>query len=164
MYLKRANSIAEESEDVSWLEKATTKLELGDNYAVREEHHRARRIYKEVWDALSTDEDRIAMRDELMGDPRPVWEEPLPGATNAAGSAPRATDLATGLITVNYTVSPRGRVRVIKTEADPVEFTDMQRMVHRALRRRVFRPAIVDGVPVESGDQEFRHEFQYRRS
>ena len=164
VYLKRANRIAEATEDMSWLEKAETKLALADYYTVSDEHSRARRYYKEVWDELSTSEDRIGMRNELMGEPKPVWEEPLPAATTAAGTAQRPDDLATGVITVNYTVSPRGRVHVIKTEAEPIEFTDMQRMVHREIRRRAFRPAIVDGVPVESGNQLFRHEFQYRRS
>ena len=70
----------------------------------------------------------------------------------------------TGVINVNYTISDRGRVRVITTEANPPEFTDMQRLVHREVRRRAFRPAIVDGVPVEADDQIFRHEFFYLES
>jgi hypothetical protein len=163
-YLKRAERIAEDSDELSWLEKATVKLALADYYAVAEEYNRARRHYKEVWDWLSTDEDRAAMRDELMGDPRPIWEEPLPVRSNAAGASRRPNDLATGVITINYTVTPRGRVRVTGSIVDPPEFTDMERMVHREIRRRVYRPAIVDGVPVESGNQVFRHEFQYRRS
>jgi hypothetical protein len=40
----------------------------------------------------------------------------------------------------------------------------MQRLVHREIRRRAFRPAMVDGVPVEAGDQIFRHEFNYLES
>jgi tetratricopeptide (TPR) repeat protein len=163
-YLKRAERIAEDSDELSWLEKATVKLALADYYAVAEEYNRARRHYKEVWDWLSTDEDRAAMRDELMGDPRPIWEEPLPVRSNAAGASRRPNDLATGVITINYTVTPRGRVRVTGSIVDPPEFTDMERMVHREIRRRVYRPAMVDGVPVESGNQVFRHEFQYRRS
>ncbi len=163
LYLKRAVRIAESTPDFPWLEKATAKLALADYYIVGESHNRARRIYKEVWDELSLDEDRIAMRNELMGEPIPVWEEPLPDSTTAAGNAgPRASDLRTGTITVNYKVSERGRVRVLTTEADPIEFRDMQRMVHREVRRRAFRPQIVDGSPVESDNQEFRHEFVYR--
>ncbi|MCG8370761.1 MAG: tetratricopeptide repeat protein [Proteobacteria bacterium] len=164
LYLKRAVRIAERDDQFPWLELATAKLALADFYAVSEQHNRARRLYKEVWEALSTDEDRIEMREEIMGDPVPVWEEPLPGYTNAAGASQQATDVKAGNIIVNYTVSSRGRVRVIKTEADPIEFTDMQRAVHREIRRRVFRPQILDGVPVESDNQRFRHEFFYRQS
>lgn len=163
LFFKRAVRIAETTPDFPWLERATTKLALADYYIVAESHNRARRIYKEVWTDLSAGEDRIQMRDELMGKPVPVWEEPLPNSTNAAGSGgPRVTDLKTGTITVNYTVSARGRVRVLETEANPIEFRDMQRVVHREIRRRAFRPQLVDGAPVESGGQVFRHEFTYR--
>lgn len=164
LYLKRAVRIAEGDDRFPWLELATARLALADYYAVSEQYNRARRLYKEVWESLSTDEDRIEMREEIMSDPVPVWQEPLPGYTTAAGSSQQAKDMRAGNIIVNYTVSPRGRVRVIKTEADPIEFTDMQRVVHREIRRRVFRPQIEDGVPVESHNQKFRHEFLYRQS
>ena len=54
-------------------------------------------------------------------------------------------------------------MRDLRTEANPPEFTDMQRMVHREVRRRMFRPRLVDGAPVESGNQVFVHEFYYRQ-
>ena len=37
----------------------------------------------------------------------------------------------------------------------------MQRMVHREIRRRIFRPMLVEGEPAESGNQVFRHEFYF---
>ena len=40
----------------------------------------------------------------------------------------------------------------------------MQRMVHREIRRRVFRPRNVDGEPVETEGMVFEHEFSYRQS
>jgi hypothetical protein len=40
----------------------------------------------------------------------------------------------------------------------------MQRMVHREIRSRVFRPLLVDGVPAESDNQVFTHEFFYEDS
>lgn len=167
LYLKRAVRIAEEAEEFPWLELAAAKLALADYYTVSEAYNRGRRLYKEIWEFLAIDEDRLEMRDELMGRPIPVWEEPLPTSTEGVGSssgAKRARDVSSGTISVNFTVSERGRVRVIRTEADPEEFADMQRMVHREIRRRVFRPQIVDGVPVESENQELRHDFYYRQS
>ncbi|MBT8102314.1 MAG: hypothetical protein KJO95_05050, partial [Gammaproteobacteria bacterium] len=71
--------------------------------------------------------------------------------------------LLKGTIRVDYTVSPRGRVRKIRTEAMPEEFTDMQRMVHREIRRRVFRPRMVDGQLRESEPLNFEHSFFYRQ-
>jgi tetratricopeptide (TPR) repeat protein len=165
VYLKRAVRIAEEAPDYPWLDLAMTKLYLADYYVVTESHNRARKIYKEVWEMLSTDESRLEMRKELMESPIPIWQEPLPDyTTGASGNARNNSQMLTGAINVDYSVSDRGRVRVIKTEAYPVEFTDMQRLVHREIRRRAFRPAMVDGVPVEAGDQIFRHEFNYLES
>jgi hypothetical protein len=164
-YFKRAVRIAEETPDYPWLDLAKARLALADYYVVTESYNRARKIYKEVWDELSTDEDRLEFRNELMGSPVPVWEEPLPDHTEgASGGRGNSSKLLTGVINVNYIISDRGRVRVIKTEANPPEFTDMQRLVHREIRRRAFRPAIVDGVPVEARDQIFRHEFFYLES
>ena len=162
IYFKRAVRIAEESDELPWLEKANAKLALADYYVCMDSYNRARKLYKEAWDILSADEDRLDMRAELMGDPAPIWEEPIPTQTNAAGNAPkRSTDKRTGTVTVTYSVSTRGRVESIRTEVDPVPFKDMQRMVHREIRRRVFRPQIADGEPVESTELQFRHEFTY---
>ena len=165
IYLKRAVRIAEESPEFPWLELVTTKLALADYYLVKESYNRSKKIYLEAWEALSTDESRLEMRTELMESPIPVWKESLPDYTSgASGGSRNDSQLLTGVINVNYVVSARGRVQVVQTEAYPIEFSDMQRMVHREIRRRVFRPAIVDGVPTEVGGQIFRHEFYYLES
>ena len=40
----------------------------------------------------------------------------------------------------------------------------MQRMVHREIRRRLFRPVLVEGVPAESDIQVYTHDFFYEDS
>jgi tetratricopeptide (TPR) repeat protein len=165
LYLKRAVRIVESAEDVPWLDDATVRLALADYYVFTDSHNRARDRYAEAWDILSAEEDRLDMRNALMVDPTPIWQEPVPAHTTAAGKEGyRPGETQTGTITVDYMVSARGRVSRISTEADPPEFTEMQRMVHREIRRRVFRPQIVDGIPVDSGEQRFRHEFTYLQS
>lgn len=162
-YFKRAIRIAEAAEDFPWLEMATTQLALADYYAFHDAHNRARKIYLEVWNNLSAEEERIEMRRDLMEQPISLRDEPLP--LYAGGSSDTSADgMLRGSIRVEYTVSGRGRVRNIRTAAFPVEFTDMQRMVHREVRRRFFRPAMVEGEPVESDNQVFEHEFFYRQS
>ena len=69
-----------------------------------------------------------------------------------------------GTIRADYTVSTRGRVKNIRTEANPREFTDMQRAVHREVRGRFFRPPMVDGEAVEAANQVYVHEFLYRQA
>ena len=165
LYLKRAARIADSVEDFPWLEKAATKLALADYYVYADSHNRARAMYKEVWDLLSADEERLEMRAELLGAPKPISEESIPTHTKAAaGAGRRATGTRTGTVSVTYTVSQRGRISNIRSEANPPQFTDMLRMVHREIRRRVFRPEFIDGAPVDSARQQFRHDFVYLKS
>ncbi len=163
-YFKRAVRIAESSQDLPWLELANTRLALADYFSYKEAHNRARKIYKQVWDSLSSDEDRLEMRRELLEVPITLQSGQLPLYAGGPSSAPREPgSFLKGTIRVDFTVSTRGRVRSIRTEANPHEFTDMQRMVHREIRRRMYRPQFVNGAPVESENQVFVHEFYYRQ-
>jgi tetratricopeptide (TPR) repeat protein len=159
-YFKRAVGIAEGDGDNSWLEVATTKLALADYYAFTDSHNRARKIYLEVWNDLSTDDDRLAARRDLLERPILLREGPLPSYPEGSAAASSGAALK-GTIRVEYTISARGNVKSIRTEASPVEFTDMQRVVHREVRGRFFRPPMVDGEPTEAPDQVFVHEFSY---
>ena len=164
-YLKRANRIAERAEDFPWLESATTRLALADFYVYSESFSRANKIYDEVWKELTSDEERLEMRNELLGQPRPIWTETLPPYTNAAAGAKRRDgEIRTGVVTIIYDVTQRGRARIKEAKTTPAEFTDIQNMVEREVRRRVYRPMIVDGNTRESEPQIFTHEFNYTRS
>ncbi len=162
MYFKRAVRIAEDADDFDMRELARTQLALGDYYTFVEKQSRARKIYAEVWEQLSTNDDELALRDELFRDPVPIWTEPMP---EFAGDGSKArSDIESGRIVVDYTISEGGRIRELRSEAFPPEFTDMLRTVHRQVRQRVYRPRIADGVPVESVDLRFEHPFSYSRS
>lgn len=162
-YFKRAVRIAEATEDFPWLELAMARLALADYYLSNETHNRARKIYLQVWTELSRDEDRIELRRELLEQPVVIREEPLPRFASGGGEKP-LTGLLSGSVQVDYTVSARGRVRNIRSEVKPTEFSGMLRMVHREVRRRIFRPALVEGVPVESSSQRFEHGFFYSQA
>ena len=163
VYLKRAARIAERSEEFPWLDLATTKLALADYYTSRESFSRAGKIYNEVWNALSADEDRLDMRRELLEQPTPIWSERLPQSTNAARSAKDRRDggVRTGTVRVTYVVTPRGRASVQDVTVEPAEFENMARAVGREIRRRKYRPMIAEGETVGSGTQVFEHEFRY---
>jgi tetratricopeptide (TPR) repeat protein len=164
-YLKRANRIAERAEDFPWLELATTKLALADFYVFAESYSRADNIYEEVWNELSTDADRLEMRSELLGQPRPIWTETLPPYTSAAAGVNRVDgEVQTGVVTIIYDVTQRGRARILDVKTEPAEFTDMGNVVEREIRRRVYRPLVIDGDAKESATQVFTHEFRYTRS
>lgn len=163
IYYKRAARIAERSDAVDWPEYAEVQLALGDYYIYMDAHNRARKIYAAVWELLSTDEERLSARRDWLEQPFVLFEDPLParagGAQGAAGG-----EFLNGTIRVDYNVSKRGRVRNLRTEASPPEFTEMQRIVHREIRNRIFRPKLVDGQPADSNDLVFEHNFLYRPS
>ena len=105
------------------------------------------------------------MRKQALEQPVALVEDPIPKYAFKGGDKATASDgLLTGTIRVDYTVSSRGRVRNIRTEANPPEFTDMQRMAHREIRRRVFRPQMTDAEARESDNLVFEHRFFYRQA
>ena len=164
-YLRRAVRIAENAEDYPWHELATTRLALADYYNFLDSQTRARKAYLEVWESLSEGEEQLQARWELLEQPVALRVGPLPRFVNGQSSdAPVTTDFSVGTVAVEYTVSPNGRVRNIRSRVTPPEFSDMQRTVHREMRRRVFRPKLVEGEPVTSDMLNFEHQFYYRQA
>jgi len=165
LYFKRAARIAEKSKDMDWRERTKATLALADYYTFIESQNRSRKMYKDVWGMLSEGEEKLAQRDAWFSDPQPLRENPMPpfaGRPPSGGTPPG--DLGTGRIVIDYTISTRGRIRNLQSEAFPQEFSDMQRMVHREIRNRVYRPRLVDGVPVNSEGLRLEHTFTYLKS
>jgi len=64
-----------------------------------------------------------------------------------------------------FEISARGRVGGLKmVEAEPADFANMQRMVMREVRQRLYRPRYQDAQAVASPDQFLEHTFYYRQS
>lgn len=164
-YFKRAVRIAEVQPELLWLDLANAKLALADYYTYTNAPNRAAKVYREVWDALSADEERLDLRNRLMEKPIPILESPLPayldGRPQAATVAPSG-DFLRGTVRVVYTVSSEGTIRDIRSVVTPAEFEDMLRTVHREVRSRSFRPMHVDGKPVTSPDVVLEHTFYYQ--
>jgi hypothetical protein len=93
---------------------------------------------------------------------------PVPQYVGNASSDDRMSpdeQLLTGTISAVFDITIRGRVANLRiTAMTPPEFTDIKRFVERELRGRLYRPAFVNGNPVESTGQEFTHNFYYRQS
>ncbi len=69
---------------------------------------------------------------------------------------------ATGSVELSFTVNDRGRVTgssMTTERADPPGMLDFR--VRRAINNAIYRPALVDGVPVDSENIRYRHEFTY---
>lgn len=162
MYFKRAVRIAEKSNGLNWRVLAKAKIALADYYTFHDSQNRSRKIYNQMWQFLSTNGERLTFRDNWFKDPAPIIQERLPKFVSglSSGGAQR-NGFLTGQIIANYRVSNRGRVRNLHTEAVPPEFTDMQRMVHREIRHRIFRPRIDESGPVSADNIIFEHTFSY---
>ena len=166
IYFKRAVRIAEENPEATWMHEADTKLALGDYFVKEGSMPSARRVYSDVWDLLSTGDDRLAHRARTLEKLNPLV---LPELSEFAGDTNRNdliasdVDVREGVVTLSYSVSKRGSVEDIETiEFRPEEFPEMLRDAQRQLRSRLYRPLHRDGEPVDATDQVFSHSFYYR--
>ena len=168
IYFKRAVNIAEENPEADWRLRAQTTLSLGDYYMVEGTEQKARNVYGEAWETLSTDDEQMDFRRDALESLITLSARPLPefaGEQSTADPSRQADGFQRGRITMAYAVSPRGRTTGLQIiEADPAELTDFYREIQREMRRRVYRPYFVDGQPSASPEQVFTHRFYYRQS
>ena len=154
IYFKRAVRIAEENPESTWEQVAATSLSLGDFYMYQGSEQRARKVYREVWDLLSGDEDRLDFRRETLQKLVTLREREIPRYIKGASAEDdsRADEaVLQGRIAVTYVISDRGRATNIKIlEASPAMFKDMLRNVQRELRSRIYRPQFDDSGPIAS--------------
>jgi tetratricopeptide (TPR) repeat protein len=168
VHFKRAMRIANAHPDSTWQIVTITKLALGDHFMQVGNPQRANQIYRDTWELLSEDEERLDTRRKELERIVVLKMRRLPKYIDnekseaAAGSN---DSVLQGKISLLYNVSVRGRASDVKLiEADPPEFMAMQKTVHRELRRRVFRPRFFEANPVASPDQIIVHTFFYRQS
>lgn len=168
IYFKRAHRIAEKSEDADWKTLLSTKLALADFYLYQASQSRSRTLYREAWELLSNDDDRLAARHEMLESPVLLRYNVLPqyaGSAKQADAYSQTHELLTGTISASFDISERGRVnKLTLTEASPAEFSDMKRYFEREMRTRLYRPVFVDGRAAEAPEQTVKHTYYYRKS
>lgn len=165
VHFKRALRIASENPKASWKLIADTSLALGDYYMYLGNELRADKIYKATWKDLSRTAERRAYRAETLEQPDLLREGSIPEYLNPPSGAPAAgqdVPYAVGTVTVAYDISASGRaanVEVIETQ--PQAFPQMQRLVQRELRARIYRPRYAEGQPVPTPEQILVHKYFY---
>jgi tetratricopeptide (TPR) repeat protein len=168
IYFKRALRIASQSPDPDWEMIAETSLALGDYYMFQGNEQRARKVYKSSWQNLSVGEDRLAYRAEQLEQVVPLRENPIQTYIKAPSTDPvtgKNLPVLQGVITIAYDVSSRGRATNLKiVESQPAGFTEMERLVQRAIRGRIYRPRFVDGASVVTDGQILVHRFFYQQT
>jgi tetratricopeptide (TPR) repeat protein len=165
IYFRRAVKIAIENPEPDWKVTSQATLALADFYMYENNLQRARQVYGAAWGHLSQDDSMLEERRAQLESNFPIIQQRLPKYVSSEESEDDDNTLQQGRIAVTYNISVRGRVANLKMiEAEPPEFTNMQRHVQRELRRRVFRPLLADGQPVESAEQTLVHNFFYRQA
>jgi tetratricopeptide (TPR) repeat protein len=168
IYLKRALRIAEENPDADWTVRSKAMLALADYYILADKPNRASRAYREIWEFLSGDEERLKSRhDEL--ETLQVLQTIRPPQFYGVDAGParqRQPDgFETGTVVYEYAISARGRTTDIElVDIQPAGLDDMQRSVERELRQLVQRPRVVDGDTVQTDKLTYTHNFFYRAS
>ncbi len=165
IYFKRAIRIAEEHPESNWQILANTMLALGDYYNFRSDQSRARRAYRDVWNLLSEDDERLELRHTALEQVHVLNEDPIPQHVGDATLSDRQQadrEIREGSILARYDVSSRGRMSALTiVELTPPVFEDMQDSVIREMRDRIYRPRFVDGEPVDTEGQMLTHRFYY---
>jgi len=168
MHFKRAVRIANEHPDANWEIVTVASLALGDHFMQMGSPQRANQIYRESWDLLSEDEARLETRRKELEKNVVLKMQQLPEHIENAQSETAANGedpVLRGKVSLLYNVSVRGRASEVRLlEAEPPEFLDMQKIVQRELRRRLYRPRYFEANPVASPDQIIEHTFYYHQS
>jgi tetratricopeptide (TPR) repeat protein len=168
VYLKRALRIAEENPESDWKLQRASMLALGDFYTLSGRASRAKRVYSEVWEFLSTDEEKIANRLVELESPvvlQNISPKVYYNSTrqNYGGTAPE--NFERGSIVVGYKIDQYGQATNISiVESRPPGLTDMETELLRSVRDLIHRPRYKDGEIVEIDDATYTHEFFYRPS
>lgn len=168
VYLKRALRIAEESPDTNWQLLRGSLLALGDFYTLSGRASRARRTYGEVWEYLSSDEEKLASRRTDLESPV-VLQDISPSLyynstrQNFGDAVP--DNFEPGTIVVSYTIDTYGQAtNITVVESRPPGLIEMEAEVARSVRDLIHRPRYKDGEVVEVDDMTYTHEFFYRPS
>jgi TonB family protein len=163
--LRRALEIAENHPETTPALVADSLIDSGNYHTLRGEAQKARRAYRQAWRVLSGDESLLAIRERRFAQPVQIRYARAPAYADEATNPTvnpvfRGREFDRGVVVANYTVNARGRTEEITViESTPPGLMDTE--VKRAVRRMVFRPRYVDGQPVSTPDQTFRHRYAY---
>ncbi|MCH8072283.1 MAG: tetratricopeptide repeat protein, partial [Proteobacteria bacterium] len=149
-FLKHALSIAESNPKADWQTRKKCMLALADYYTLVEMHAAARERYRDVWDMMSADEDKLEQRKIELESVVPLSQpHPYRYANfeyNPGNQEIDPDDYLAGTMLVRFTINTRGRVKNIEVlEASPPDFGRMEWRVRRSLKKFVYRPRFADG-------------------
>lgn len=168
IYFRRASRIAAESPNSSWDRVAFANLALGDFYMYAGNPQRGAQVYSETWQLLSTGDDQLAVRRMQLEKVVALKKNRLPLYYDSVEETDEADDespVLQGNVSFTYGVSSKGRATNVElVSLQPPELERMAATVQRELRRRIFRPRLVEGEVAETTDLTLDHRFYYKQA
>jgi hypothetical protein len=165
-YFLRALAVAEANPTTGPEPLAECLLALGDYYTIMNIIDKARLQYARAWEVLS-EEAVLSVRGQSLERPVPLRRLALSSYPDYNYGWSRVdvdrAELLEGHIHARFTVTDRGRVADVEViEAEPTGLPQMEARVRYGVKDFIYRPAHLDGVPVESNGILYRHDFYYR--
>ena len=161
--ISRAVRIARQTKDADPVLYAQTLAKKGDFHAANFDARSARLAYLQSWRELDGDPKLHSIRNELFDAPKPARVIPIRNThkrvpPNSPGEMALYKDR--GFVELQFTVNALGRPITIEViDSQPAGLMD--KTVVRGLRNFRFRPRFVNGRPVATPNQTFRHDFRY---
>jgi len=128
---------------------------LADWHLLFSRNNTAATLYSHVYEQMAEQGEDAAA---FFGAPKLIY---LPKPSD-----PTPPDVATqiqpaqGMVELSFNVSTTGRVRKLKTtESQPPKLMDFR--VRRSMRLAIYRPKLIEAVPVLTEGETYRHEFEY---
>lgn len=148
--LERVVKIVDKDPGATVEDRVTAYVNLGDWYIQSNEAQAAGELYGKAWNLLDGNDELVARRDELFGRPVNLSFPPIPAYLPIPPTPFREIDYRTlpeRYVDVEFTVRDDGRVSDVQiADADaPLAHTFY---VRRRMYDAIYRPRLVDGVPV----------------
>ena len=164
-YFESAYELTSNASEAEWRSVQDALLAFGDFYTMTDEQSRARNKYREAWELLSGNEERLIERERQLEQISPLLQ-PEPDLTVGLSSdvdlEDTSIEFATGRIVTQFTVTLRGKLRDIGlVEIVPDRTPRIEEEVKRALTGFVYRPRFAGGSAVDTTGILIQYEFPY---
>ncbi len=149
--------IYQHNEEVGPRAQAESILELGDWYLRFNKRQSAISTYTQAYELLSTDEERIKIRDELFTRPAVLDF----AADYVDYLDPIGPGMAKGYVLLELDLTKTGSVSKANFIEEHPTTPSKRRAAMRELKGRRFRPRFEDGVPVSTEGMKYRYVYYY---
>ena len=165
-HLKRALWIAENNPEGDWELRKDCLLAIADYYTLFDMKGRAHRYYAQAWELMSSEEIYLVARAENLESPVALLQRRPDPYSNFEYNPDREKvtqdDYLEGELIVQFTVNDRGRTKDRRVvEANPPNFSKMEKRVRNSVSEFVYRPRYVDGVATDTENLQYRAKYFY---